>query len=242
MPRLNIALLLGAFTLSVLGNAHAQSITIDFEELAQAGDGSDYIDNGYVADGYVFTSNADPIFADQAFGTWQTGNIGYNGSAALFNTFVYGLADGATTTLARTDGSAFTLESIDLGQLFSDSGSDTPVVFVGTRSDGGSVTASFTLPAALVPATYSFQGAFVDLVSVRWEQLPQFHQFDNVVLVSAAVPEPASAWLVALGCSVLLAARWRRRQRAADSRASLSPIPARSSTPTARMTHSDQRR
>ncbi len=242
MPSLKIGLLLASFVLSVIGNAQAQSITIDFEELTQGGDASDYVDNGYAVDGYVFTSNADPIFADQAFGIWQTGNIAYNGSTALFNTFVYGLADGATTTLAREDGSAFALESIGLGQLFPDSGSDTPVVFIGTRSDGSTVTTSFTLPATPAPTTYSFQGAFIDLVSVRWEQLPQFHQFDNVVLVSAAIPEPTTAWLVALGCSVLLAARWRRRQRATDSRASLIPMPASTSTPTPRTAQSEYRR
>lgn len=242
MPSVKIGLLLSALALSVIGDAQAQSITIDFEDLAQAGDSSDYVDNGYAIEGYVFTSNADPIFADQAFGIWQTGNIAYNGSTALFNTFVYGLADGATTTLSREDGSTFALESIDLGQLFPDSGSDTPVVFIGTRSDGSSVTTSFTLPATPAPTTYSFQGAFIDLVSVRWEQLPQFHQFDNLVLVSAPVPEPASTWFVALGCCVLLAARWRRRQRATDSRASLIPIPASTSTPRPRTAHSEYRR
>lgn|GEM_PF-5863207 len=57
-------------------------------------------------------------------------------------------------------------------------------MFIGTKSDGTSVTVSFTLPAVLAPATYSFQGTFIDLVSVRWEQLPQYHQFDNLVLVT----------------------------------------------------------
>jgi len=240
VPSVKIGLLLSAIALSAIGNTQAQSITIDFEEIAQAGDGSAYIGNGYAADGYVISSNADPIFADQAFGIWQTANIAYNGSTALFNTFVYGLADGATTTLSREDGATFALESIDLGQLFPDSGSDTPVIFTGTRSDGGSVTTSFTLPATLAPTTYSFQGAFVDLVSVRWEQLPQFHQFDNLVVVSAAIPEPTTAWLVALGCCVLLAARWR--QRATDSRASLIPMPASTSTPRPRTAHSEYRR
>lgn len=240
MPSLKIGLLLATFALSVIGNAQAQSITIDFDELAQGGDGSDYVDNGYATDGYVFTSNADPIFADQAFGIWQTDNSAYNGSTALFNTFVYGLAEGATTTLSREDGSTFALESIDLGQLFPDSGSDTPVVFIGTRSDGSSVTTSFTLPATSAPATYSFQGAFVDLLSVRWEQLPQFHQFDNLVLVSAAIPEPTTGWLVAAGCCLLLVTC--RRQRATDSRASLIPIPASTSTPRPRTAHSEYRR
>lgn len=242
MSRTTIARLIGTFILYGATVAHAQSVTIDFENLAQPGDSSAYIANGYGIDGYVFTSNTDPIFADQAFGTWGSGNIGFNGSTALFNTFVYGLGDGATTTLARADGAAFALESIDLGQLFADSGSDTPVVFVGTKSDGSSVTASFTLPAALAPATYSFQGAFIDLVSVRWEQLPQYHQFDNLVLVTAAVPEPSRLWLLALGCGLLLRLSSVRRQRDADSRASLSPMPARISTPTTSTVHRDQRR
>lgn len=241
MSRTTIARLVAAVILTEAAIAQAQSITIDFEELAQADGSSVYVANSYAVDGYVFTSNIDPILSDQAFGTWGDGDPNFNGSAALFNTFAYGLGDGATTTVTRADGTAFALESIDLGQLFADSGSDTPVVFVGTKSDGTSVTTTFTLPSVLAPATYSFQGAFADLLSVRWEQLPQYHQFDNVVLVSAAVPEPATFWLVALGCGLLVASLGLR-QREADSRASLSPIPASTTTPTISTAHSDQRR
>lgn len=242
MSRMTITGLVAAFVLCAAVAARAQSITIDFEELAQPDGSSVYVTNDYTVDGYVFTSNIDPILFDEAFGTWGSSDQNFNGSAALFNTFAYGLGDGATTTLTRTDGTAFALESIDLGQLFSDSGSDTPVVFIGTKSDGTSVIASFTLPAVLAPATYSFQGTFIDLVSVRWEQLPQYHQFDNLVLVSAAIPEPSTAWLLALGCGLLLLPGMPRRQRDADSRASLSPMPASTSTPTTSTAHSDQRR
>lgn len=193
MSRATIAPLVAAFILYGAAIAQPESITVDFEELAQPDGSSVHVASRYAVDGYVFTSNVDRILSDQAVGTWG------------------------------------------------DSGSDTPVVFTGPKIDGPSVTASFTLPADLAPATCSFQGALVDLLSVRWEQLPQYHQFDNVVLASAAVPEPGTAWLLALGCSLLFA-RPRLRQRGADSRASLSPIPASTMTPTISTAHSDQRR
>lgn len=242
MPSVKIGLLLSALALSVIGDAQAQSITIDFEELAQAGDGSIAVANAYERDGFVISVNIDPIFDSDAFSAWRTGSDSFNGSTALFNTYALDLVTGTTTTLTRADGGNFAIESIDLGQMFNASGSDTPVQFIGTKSDGSTASASFTLPSVLAPATYTFDATFMGLVSLRWEQLPQFHQFDNLVLVSAPVPEPASAWLVALGCCVLLAARWRRRQRATDSRASLIPIPASTRTPRPRTAHSEYRR
>lgn len=193
-----------AIAFSVLAIGRAQALVIDFEELVQPGEDTSYVASGYLSDGYLITSNVDPIFADQAFGSWHSGNVHFNGSTALFNALTLGPAEGGTTTLRREDGTAFALESIDLGQLFSDSGSETEVVFVGTKSDGNTVSTSFLLPAELMPATYSFQGAFVDLVTVRWEQLPQFHQFDNLVVAGAPVPEPANILLLLVGSVTLL--------------------------------------
>ncbi len=210
MQAVTIGKLFCAMVLSVLAVASAEALVLDFEDLAQPGGDTTYVGSGYAADGYVITSNIDPIFADQAFGSWQSGNVHFNGSTALFNAITLGPAEGGTTTLRREDGTAFALESVDLGQLFSDSGSETEVVFVGTKSDGNTVSASFLLPAELMPVTYLFQDTFVDLVAVRWEQFPQFHQFDNVVVTGAPVPEPASILLLLAG-GVLLFCTVRHR-------------------------------
>lgn len=184
--------------------AGAQSVVIDFEELAQSGNQATVVASGYESDGYVFTSNIDPLFASDAFGAWTIEDDNFNGSTALFNAYTIGAADGGTTTLRRQDGTTFAFESIDLGQLFADSGSTTDVVIVGTKGDGTVVNASFLLPAVLTPATYALPDTFVDLVAVRWEQLPQFHQFDNLVLVGAPVPEPANLVLLLVGSVTLL--------------------------------------
>lgn len=220
----------------------AQVVAIDFEALAASGPGSSTLANGYQTDGFVFTTNIDPLFAEDALGVWNTGDANFNGSTAMFNTYLFDIVNGGALTLARADGTPFALTSIDLGQLFVDSGSSTEVPFVGVTAEGGSVSVTFTLPPVLTPATFTFPGSFVDLVSVRWEQLPQYHQFDNLVLVTAAVPEPATAWLLALGCSVLLLLNLGQRQRVADSRTSLSPMPASASTPATSTAHNDQRR
>lgn len=204
MQAVKIGKLFWMIVLPVLAIARAEALVIDFEELAQAGEDASYVASGYRSDGYLITSNVDPIFADQAFGAWHEGNVSFNGSTALFNAYTLGSAEGGTTTLRREDGAAFTLESIDLGPLFSDSGSETEVVFLGTKGDGTVVSTSFLLPADLMPATYSFEAAFVDLVAVRWEQLPQFHQFDNLLLVGAPVPEPTNLMLLLFGSLMLL--------------------------------------
>ena len=227
--------------LCIASLVQAQVVTIDFEALAVSGPGSTTLANGYQTDGFVFTTNIDPLFAEDALAVWNTGDANFNGSTALFNTYLFDSVNGGALTLARTDGAPFALTSIDLGQLFVDSGSSTEVPFVGVTADGSTISVTFTLPPVLTPATYTFPGSFVDLVSVRWEQLPQYHQFDNLVLVTA-VPEPATNGLLALGCSALLLLNLGQRQRVADSRASLSPMPASTSTPTTSTAHNDQRR
>ena len=65
---------------------------------------------------------------------------------------------------------------------------------VGTRSDASIVTQTFNLDGNFGLETFAFTG-FTDLVSVTWDQVVDYHQFDNVVLT----PEPSTLALLAAG-------------------------------------------
>lgn len=201
--------LFGALAVVMAVAAHAETLTIDFEDLSQTGTSANYVASGYESLGYSFTSNIDPIFADQAFGSWNTGDVSFNGSTALFNNFDPSATQGSITTLRRVDGTLFALEAIDLGPWRADTLIDTPVLFEGIKANGTIVTARFTVPPALTPATYTFQSTFSNLASVRWENQPPLHQFDNLVVTG--VPEPANGLLMLVGIVTLL---WAIRRSA----------------------------
>ena len=76
--------------------------------------------------------------------------------------------------------------------------------------------------------------------AARWLDLPGFQLQPSEFLKPVFVI--TTAWLLALGCSVLLLLNLGQRQRVADSRTSLSPMPASASTPATSTAHNDQRR
>lgn len=189
--------------------ATAIPLLIDFEALAH---GVDVVFvPTYVEDGFVFTSNIDPDRANEAFAAWGPESDNWTGSAALFNTF-----DGFVTTLAREDGTAFDLTSIDLAPAFVDGGSGATITFIGTTSGGGTVVANAVFSPDLTPSTtYMFAPEFTDLVAVRWEQGEIPHQFDNLRVDAGGtpvIPEPATAAMLLAGLGLLgsLVARRRR--------------------------------
>jgi hypothetical protein len=112
----------------------------------------------------------------------------YAGSASLF----LGNA-GNVATLAKVDGSTFSLKAIDLSPLApSWYGGGASVTFTGNVHGGGTLTQSFTVDSALGFDTYAFSG-FDMLDSVTWVQAAPYHQFDNIVVDGpAAVPEPGT--------------------------------------------------
>jgi opacity protein-like surface antigen len=112
----------------------------------------------------------------------------YAGSASLF------LANpGNVATLAKVDGSTFSLNAIDLSALApSWYGGGASITFTGNVHGGTTLTQSFTVGAALGFDTYKFSG-FDNLDSVTWVQEKPYHQFDNIVVdASAPVPEPGT--------------------------------------------------
>ncbi|MGB9110459.1 MAG: PEP-CTERM sorting domain-containing protein [Telluria sp.] len=127
----------------------------------------------------------------------------YAGSASLF------LANpGNVATLAKVDGSTFSLNSIDLSALApSWYGGGATVTFTGNVHGGGTLTQSFTTGTALGFDTYTFSG-FDMLDSVSWVQAAPYYQFDNIVVdASAAVPEPGTLALFGVALAGLGALR-----------------------------------
>ncbi len=189
--------------------AHAIPVAIDFEALAH---GVDVVFvPQYVEDGFVFTSSIDPDRANEAFASWGPQSDNWTGSAALFNTF-----DGFVTTLARADGGAFDLTSIDLAPAFADGGSGAAITFIGTRTDGSVVTRTATFGADLAASSVTFGTDFTALARVAWEQGEIPHQFDNVRLDDrsvAPIPEPAMPGMLLCGLAAALAMRRRRARR-----------------------------
>jgi hypothetical protein len=102
------------------------------------------------------------------------------------------------TRLTRTGVGVFTLVSIDLDAFNSlhelvpdgptDASQPQTVTFIGTHSDGTTVTQAFTTDTVFPRTeTFLFRADFVDVVKVEWPQLgPPFHQFDNIVLATRA--------------------------------------------------------
>ena len=100
-----------------------------------------------------------------------------------------------STTLTKSDGGAFTFESIDLGELIIPLADVAPfdVTFIGTRFDATIVTQSFTLDGIISgdgdldgAQTFDFGVGFSNLASVSWVQGVDNHQFDNLVISSGA--------------------------------------------------------
>lgn len=116
---------------------------------------------------------------------WGNQSTFYPGSTALFNN-----ASGGVTRLTQVGGGAFTLSSIDLVDLFNEPRS-TPVTFTGLKADTTTITQNFTT-SEIGLTTFNFTN-FTNLVSVDWDQVFPFHQFDNINVSAAsatAVPEP----------------------------------------------------
>ena len=177
-----IALLLASAAIT----SFAETVNIDFQSLEQENGNVNSQGFTYSEDGYTL----DNLAVSKPFATFGTLESRYKGSTALLND-----SFGGVTRLIKSDAGAFTLNSIDLARLNSQSPFD--VFFTGTKSNSSIVNQMFTGTDSLL--TYTFSG-FTDLVAVEWTQISPFHQFDNINLTSgdngtSAVPVPAAIWL-----------------------------------------------
>jgi len=174
------------------GAAPAGALTIDFEALGPGPlGGEEIVASPYLEDGFRVSA---PEFV-----TYHPGNAKYAGSQALAAT---GADD--DITLERQDGTAFDLLSISLSELFARSNQDVSVTFEGLRADTSTVQQTVDLDGSFGFESFSLSG-FTDVVSVTWQQVADFHQFDDII----ATPEPGTALLLGLGAGVLAGVRRR---------------------------------
>lgn len=160
----------------------------------------------YSEDGFIFTSS---VSASNALTFWGTSNSGWTGSPALFSNYTF-----ETAKLAATDGLAFTLDSIDVSELFPNQGASAlNVVLRGLHADGTTTTTTLAMDGVFGMQTFVLGNAMSNVVSISWQTLTAVAQFDNLVLQRVSVPEPSSLALLGLGMAGLALVRSRRRVR-----------------------------
>ena len=128
-------------TLALSGTiaANVGAAVIDFESLRHSDPSPRYVQSD-AEDGFLLTSNIDPQFADQPFAIWGDGEESFNGSTALFNSFI---GNATSLTLEAAGGGSFDLASIDLGPL-AKGGRGGQVTFEGLTAGGGAVSQTVT--------------------------------------------------------------------------------------------------
>lgn len=196
------------FALAAL-SASAHSTLIDFNSLTGS-DQSYYtdFDSTVSSNGYLFDAT-DLVAWKPGLGLTDCGG-NYTGTNALFMNF-----RDDSITLHRADSAAFNLLSLDVANLFLQSSTPfsdktSTITFTGHYFGGGTVVQSYTTLADDLLHTVNFSG-FSNLSSVTWSQDDApYHQFDNVVVTTQAVPEPATVAALGLGALGLL----KRRRRA----------------------------
>ena len=181
-----VVCLFAAVALVARTDAAAPS-TIDFEELRVDDAMIRGVGPVYAVDGFIFTATVPPGVTNvPCFATIGSLNPSFMGSTSLYNCNAL-----SGTTLTRSDGGIFRLQSIDLAEVPNFDSTGNPInfgsfalTFFGVRANGSTVQATATIDPFPSVTTFKFDG-FSNLVSVTWYQGPggepgPTHQFDNV--------------------------------------------------------------
>lgn len=183
----------------VATSAHA--VVIDFDSQLSS---SNVNAPSYSEDGYTFTSTAT---ASNAFTFWgTTADYGYAGSPALFHNYNF-----ETATLAAADGSAFSLLSIDIAEIFNISPSSYNAVLNAIRSDGTATSTTLAIDGIFGMQTFLLGATLSNVISVSWTNIYGAGQFDNLVIEPATVPEPSTFALFGIALAGMVATKRKRK-------------------------------
>jgi len=194
----NLSVLITFVLLVGMGTA-TNATTITFDEFEQSGFGSTFM-LSYSFDGFEIINESG---MGGGFHSIEQDNPQYKASASLYNS----IPDG-WTNLSRTDGNIFTVHSIDVvrSNLFGSA----PVKFYGYNANNLQVASTETLTLdSDVWQTVTFDSTFYGIAYLRWQQVVEFHQFDNIEL--NAIPE--STTMLLLGAGLLGLAVTRRKMK-----------------------------
>ncbi|GEM_PF-1565378 len=182
LPRLASLAVLTALA----GAAHGA--LIDFEDVVPV---DDY---GYCRTYGGSLESGGFVFSGDELTSWEPSAPLYIGGNDTGSTAIFSQDAGAFLTMERVDGGTFTLARMDLAHVFpGPGGPDEVVTFVGVKANGAEVTRRYALRDDDGLQSIAFWG-FSNLVSVRWNQTPALHQFDNVRVDEAPItPGPAAA-------------------------------------------------
>ncbi len=182
--------------------ASANAATITFDPLEHAGTG--------VQELMLYTAEANFFLEGMPLVSVQQQHASYAGSASL-----HSAGGDSFTSLYKADLSAFTLNSIDLAPLTSGLSTGGTVTFTGKFMDGSTIEQSFEVGPAFAFSTFLFTG-FTNLESVYWLQNYDFlHQYDNITVDEAQVPEPAPLAILGMGLIGMAASRRKRAKGSA---------------------------
>jgi len=207
MPHTSMTVL----ALMLAGGAQAATLDFDAASLAQLKHGSVpsplsldnvYYGQSYTEEGFQLRSSLPPgPFAGAH--TLYVPDASNLRDIAAASSFAMAASAGATATLSKIGGGAFSLLSIDLAELLRVGGTSRSITFTGVKADGSpSVSESFTFTANW--QTFAFNSSFANLSSVRWTQssnATRSLQFDNIKV--SAVPEPAVCAMLMAGLGLL---------------------------------------
>ena len=190
--------------------APANAAVIDFESIAT---GACRAAPSIATDGFTFSTAAQNLFSCDG----TRFDLPSNG------TITVGSENPTVTTMALTGGGTFSVQSIDLGELFVDNTAPHLVELTGHRLDGGTVNTTFALDNINDGAggvadfqTFLVPSSFVNLRSLvltgTGQNDPRF-MFDNVgvdAVDATPVPEPTSLLLIGSGLGAITARKLGR--------------------------------
>jgi len=182
----------------------ASAAVITFDDLETPGTSAGVL-YSYQDQGFNFEVDIEGLGYEidyEGFAYWQQGNEFYNTTASLFIRFEKSIA-----TLNTTDGSLFTISSIDLDTFINNNVPCSIEFKAYDVNDNLLATEGTTLNAGWV--TFEFSSAFSNIDHMEWIQENKPHQFDNVVLnkPGSPVPVPSAILLLSSGLIGLITIR-----------------------------------